>query len=252
MCKLVTWISAVVGHWGSIVTSGALIGALAIWQGTGHYVPRYTYWVIAICGLLFAFYRAWAAEYDAKQELQIRFDHIETSRPKIRLKELFSDYTTFITSAGTEFIAQSIFIRLVNEPENPFPNAEARNLIAKVRFFNEAGRLLLEIDGRWAESDQPSVRDFRQSRVDISQMSFGIGAAHHIGIGFQDPTTHDFIAFNEENYAYPNFIKPEHRLPETYLRVELHVTGVWVDETFTASFQSSINGLQVLSEAEEP
>ncbi len=47
------------------MTSGALIGVLGIWQGLGHHVRPFVYWIIGIGGLVFAFYRAWQDEHDA-------------------------------------------------------------------------------------------------------------------------------------------------------------------------------------------
>lgn len=49
-------------QWGSIVTSGAVIGGLGIWQGLGHAVPRSVYWIIAIIGLVLALYKIWEFE----------------------------------------------------------------------------------------------------------------------------------------------------------------------------------------------
>lgn len=55
--------NAVRRHWGSIVTSGAIIGALGIWQSTGHFVPHMVYWIVAAFGLVIAFYWAWRDEH---------------------------------------------------------------------------------------------------------------------------------------------------------------------------------------------
>jgi hypothetical protein len=49
-------------RWGAIVTSGALIGALGIWQGLGHIVPPSVYWTVALAGLAVALYKVWEAE----------------------------------------------------------------------------------------------------------------------------------------------------------------------------------------------
>ncbi len=68
MWKPLIWVDAVRRHWGILVTSGALIGALGIWQGLGHAVHPTVYWVVAIGGVVLAFYRAWVAEYDAKEK----------------------------------------------------------------------------------------------------------------------------------------------------------------------------------------
>lgn len=68
--KILLWIDAVRQHWGSLVTGGALIGVLGIWQSTGHYVKPYIYWVLAIGCLLIASYKAWADEHEARTKAE--------------------------------------------------------------------------------------------------------------------------------------------------------------------------------------
>lgn len=64
---LFKFIAAVAHHWGTLVTGGSIIGLLAIWQGTGHHVPPYIFWFVAIIALFAAFFKAWKAELDAKE-----------------------------------------------------------------------------------------------------------------------------------------------------------------------------------------
>jgi hypothetical protein len=59
--------SDVIHQWGSLVTSGAIIGVIGIWQATGHPVPPSVYWSIAGIGLFIAFYLAWRKEHIAKE-----------------------------------------------------------------------------------------------------------------------------------------------------------------------------------------
>lgn len=49
-------------QWGTIVTSGAFIGGLGIWQGLGHPVAHGFYWGVALVGFVTASYRAWLRE----------------------------------------------------------------------------------------------------------------------------------------------------------------------------------------------
>jgi|SRR5579862_7589102 len=62
MWKPLVYADALRRHWGAVVTSGALIGALGIWQGLGHAVPHSVYWAVALVGLAAAGYKAWEAE----------------------------------------------------------------------------------------------------------------------------------------------------------------------------------------------
>lgn len=50
------------GQWGTLVTSGALIGALGIWQGLGHPVRPSIYWAVGLVAFLAAGYRVWLLE----------------------------------------------------------------------------------------------------------------------------------------------------------------------------------------------
>ena len=135
--------------------------------------------------------------------------------------------------------------RFVNDPPHPYPNAIAKEIVAKIRFFR-AESLLLEIDGRWADSDQPSLRDIRQSRNDLLRTQFAIGEEHDLDIAFRDPVTGTCFAWNNDNYNYPDMRKPEHRMDGDLFRVEVRLRGPWVDESFTFQFRNASGGLEVL------
>ena len=126
-------------------------------------------------------------------------------------------------------------------------------MIASITFFTQDGNTpLLEMEGRWAETDQPSVRDWRESKTDLLQIEFGIGAVRHLGIGFHDPKTQGFVAFNNDNYSYVDAKKPEHILTGENFRVEIRVRGPWIDETFTSFFSNTANGLEIVSASAVP
>ena len=61
--ELILYLDAIRRHWGSLVTGGAFIGILGIWQGLGHQVSPWVYWMIAILGLGVASYLAWLDEH---------------------------------------------------------------------------------------------------------------------------------------------------------------------------------------------
>lgn len=62
MSSWLEYIRAVFKHWGVLVTSGVGIGALGIWQGTGHFTPHWVYWLVAAIGIVAACYKAWNEE----------------------------------------------------------------------------------------------------------------------------------------------------------------------------------------------
>jgi hypothetical protein len=53
------FLNSVRKHWGSLVTSGSIIGVLSIWQGTGHSVRAWIYWLVAILGFTIACFQTW-------------------------------------------------------------------------------------------------------------------------------------------------------------------------------------------------
>ena len=65
---LLAFISAAVRHWGTLVTGGSIIGVLSIFQGTGHTVRPWVYWVVGIVALFIACFKAWLEERKAKEQ----------------------------------------------------------------------------------------------------------------------------------------------------------------------------------------
>ena len=70
MSSLFGFTKAVLKHWGILVTSGVGIGALGIWQGTGHYIPHWAYWSVAAIGFVGACYKAWDASHQEIVQLK--------------------------------------------------------------------------------------------------------------------------------------------------------------------------------------
>jgi hypothetical protein len=83
MQKPLLWLNAVRRHWGGIVTGGALIGVLGIWQGLGHGVPPFVYGAVALAGLAFASYRVWAEEHDALIEARNQLSETDLKKAQI-------------------------------------------------------------------------------------------------------------------------------------------------------------------------
>jgi len=61
------FVQAVRHYWGSLVTGGSFIGAIGVWQATGHHVPASLYWGIALFALFVAFFKAWDEERKARE-----------------------------------------------------------------------------------------------------------------------------------------------------------------------------------------
>jgi hypothetical protein len=86
MSSPVEFVRAVFKHWGALVTSGAVIGALGIWQGTGHFIPHWVYWLVAAVGLVAACYKAWNEERQNVVNLTERLNVFErTIQPMLHM-----------------------------------------------------------------------------------------------------------------------------------------------------------------------
>jgi hypothetical protein len=137
----------------------------------------------------------------------------------------------------------------VNAPPGlPFPNSVALGVRARIRFLEATpgGKLLLMIDGKWCDSDQPSIRNWQQFRNDLLKMDFGIEEEHSLDIAFRDDRTGEFYAFNNDNYGHPQMKKPEHLLSGQKFLVRITLTGPWVDETFEFVFANESFGTDAL------
>lgn len=60
--------TAVARHWGRLMTSGFFIAIATLWQGSGHKFLPFVWWLIAAIALFSAFFKAWEAEHDAKED----------------------------------------------------------------------------------------------------------------------------------------------------------------------------------------
>ncbi|HEY1527814.1 MAG TPA: hypothetical protein VGH51_16395 [Candidatus Angelobacter sp.] len=72
------FLNAIRKHWGSLVTSGSLIGLLTLWQNTGHNVRTWIYWTVAIVGFGIACFKAWNdAVNKTETQVEIQKRHAE-------------------------------------------------------------------------------------------------------------------------------------------------------------------------------
>ncbi|PYX34485.1 MAG: hypothetical protein DMG80_01880 [Acidobacteria bacterium] len=176
-----------------------------------------------------------------RNEYHIKLKQIEEARPHIVLREPEAAYIAPVDVQAVGNVMNTVSfmaVRFVNQPQGPYPNSVARDVRVKLRFFEPipAGRLLLAIDGRWADTDQPSIRDWRRSPTDPLRMEFGIEEGHSLDIAFRDDQTGEFYAFNNENFHYPLMKKPEHLLVGQHFMVRITLLGPWVNETFEFQF----------------
>jgi len=104
---------AVRKHWGGIVTSGAIIGALGIWQSTGHFIRPNVYWAIALLGLIFASYRAWNDQHEQFERLDK-----EAQKKQAELQSKLDELKRW--SFEAEFLKASRSVYMYDNGNSPF------------------------------------------------------------------------------------------------------------------------------------
>lgn len=67
--RIVTFLLAVVWHWGNLLTAGVPIGILSMWQLTGHSVRPWVGWAIGLYAVLVGSFRAWDAQRNATERI---------------------------------------------------------------------------------------------------------------------------------------------------------------------------------------
>jgi hypothetical protein len=70
MKNAVAFLNSVRRHWVALITSGSIIAVLAIWQGTGHAVWPWVYWLVAIGGFGFACFQSWGDQENRISKLE--------------------------------------------------------------------------------------------------------------------------------------------------------------------------------------
>lgn len=172
-------------------------------------------------------------------ELLQQRKEFEEAKPNIVLREPDARHTEYISLNDGKVVTLSahfVKVRFVNRPTKHAPTAIAQGVSAKIKFFDVGGMLVLEMDGRWDNTDQPSLRHPTQSKRDLLLTDFAIEEERNLDIAFLDPASGKFVALNNDNYNYQNFRKPEHVLMGSQFRAEMRLVGVHVDVTYSVEF----------------
>jgi hypothetical protein len=254
MWKAGQFAKELVTQWGTLVTSGALIGGLGIWQGLGHPVRPSVYWAVALVGFLVACYRAWLSENELRLDSQQKLETIERAKPRIKLREPGAVFLENVSQNYGQAIFSSVpFLKIgfVNDPVGSYPSAKANDVRATIDFYRAVDDVhLLSIDGRWADSDQPSAISPLASKSHLLRTTFGIGEAHSLDIAYRDAQTGRYFAWNNDNYRYPYFRYDHHLLEGNEFRVAIRLQGDWVDERFSFTFSTCEAGFTLEKECQ--
>jgi hypothetical protein len=196
---------------------------------------------------------AWWIEHKTSSERAAQLEEIERARPRITLKQpgaVYSEATALNFSdkqgrAVVSFSVPFLKVRFVNDPKHSYPAAKANGIRAKINYYRCTDNfLVLSIDGRWAESDQPPLYNPAASKAHLLPATFGHGEEHSLDIAYRDPENGQPYAWNNDNYNYPGFRYDHHLLPGDCFRVEVRLRGDLVDETFSFNFRATPSGFE--------
>ena len=212
------------------------------------------FWASVRMAFILSAIGAWWIEHKTSSERAARLEEIERAKPKIKLKQPgavhaeptalnFSDRQGSLVAS---FTVPFLKVRFVNDPDDSYPAAKANGVRAKINYYrNSDNSLLLSIDGRWAESDQPPLYNPAASKAHLLPTTFGHGEEHDLDIAYRDPENGQYYAWNNDNYNYPGFRYDRHRLDGDSFRVEVRLRGDFVDETFSFTFRTTPNGFEI-------
>jgi hypothetical protein len=122
---------------------------------------RISFATLAVIAALVTCYRIWGAEHDRAKQAESQLQEIAGGKPKLKLRAVYSErvYQHFRDAAGNILHQQEVpflKVRFVNDPEKPYPSANATGVRAYVEYYRLPDQAhVLSLDGRWAESDQP-------------------------------------------------------------------------------------------------
>jgi hypothetical protein len=225
----------------------------------GLYVAIFAIYIVAQC-----IKTAWVLDDDRIEEITTveearragrqKLEEIEKTTPKIKLKQPGAIYTEPVSlnvkdvANGTVYSWTVPFlkVRFINEPIGPYPSAKANDVRATINYYRVAdGVQLLSIDGRWAESTQPSAIPAATSKTHLLPTTFGIGEAHSLDIAYRDSQTGEYFAWNNDNYNYPLLRNPHHLLKGNLFRADIRLRGDWIDKTFAFTFKTTDTGFEI-------
>jgi hypothetical protein len=174
----------------------------------------------------------------SRDELAKKLKEIEDARPNIVLRDPGAEHiqsTPMNVQFGGALILSFAKVRFVNKPSTPAQRVEAKKVMAKVKFYDVNGSLVLEMDGRWNDSDQPSTVPPGKSRNSLLPIDFAIDQEHNLDLAYWDQNSKGFVAWNNDSCDYPLGKKPQHVLKGQCFKVEIRLVSPEVDRTF--SFQ---------------
>jgi hypothetical protein len=216
---------------------------------------RKSYFIYGFVALFVCAIQSFSALSRKNRDLTQQLQEIEKTRPQIKPKEP-AVHSKLAHHRFTEKNSQVVLydgmvpflcVAFDNDPLVPSPKSVAEGVSAYIQFFKRGGTVpVLQMNGRWVESDQPPAYSDFKSKAVLLHTSFGIGESRAIDIAYISGTDGKCYAWNNDNYDYfdVQYVYPKHLLTESSYRVRVRLRGILVDETFEFTFDIKANGFE--------
>jgi hypothetical protein len=222
-------------------------------------VAKYVAWItggISVLLIFVAQYEAWSTERDKYEVESKKLERLENEKPRLVLKEPGAIHCETVSQRFwdvngrivKERIDTFLKVRFINDPELSVPSSKANGVTASISYYRcSDNALLLSLDGRWAESTQPSGIPPLESTVHLLSASFPQGQQRSLDIAFRDGESGKYYAWNNDNYKAIDqfFVYPGHLLEGDRFRVEIRLRGDWIDKRVSFIFQAKDGGFIV-------
>ena len=217
-------------------------------------VPASYVWVAAVVCFLAANFMVWRREREKVEAVENGKPNIKLMQPDaVRSEDVYQRFSDQKGALLHEQVVPFLKVRFINDPKVSYPSANATGVRAYIKYYRLPDEdLLLSLDGRWAESDQPSACSPSLSKAHLLAATFGIGEAKSVDIAYCDSSGR-FFAWNNDNYAYVSqyWLHPKHLLNEGRYRIEVRLRGDWIDKRVSLTVTAKDKSFIVESYVEE-
>lgn len=164
-----------------------------------------------------------------------------------------SPFTSSERIEPTEDTGNTYFahVPISNNPPIRSERAAATQVIARIAFFRpNTERSLVDVIGRWSETEQPATRSPYASIADLRRMDFPPnGEPHDLDIALKHPQDDCCYGFDDESCRLPGWRKDAFKLDGELFDVCVTLQGVGMDgdvvEWFTLRNLASGGGMSI-------
>ena len=153
-------------------------------------------------------------------------------KPRIQFEKTYTEVIG-VKTAGFLGEATSFRARFRNHPRKPYPESIARDVIAEIEYRTQSGELLVgPIVGRWADTDQPTVKSSLESTKYQDRVDFGIEETRDLDLIIHYLGEYGY-AFNRESYKHRRLANPAYQLKANVIKIRVKLNGPYIKETFS-------------------